>query len=97
MKKQNSKMINAKEHKLSTSIKFTIVAIVLIAVFCVALTPITLQNDTYYTIKIGETEFTCENGNNIESYEIEGFEGKITCPPYNRICSGTKLCNDRFL
>lgn len=54
MKKQNSKMINAKEHKLSTSIKFTIVAIVLIAVFCVALTPITLQNDTYYTIKIGE-------------------------------------------
>lgn len=54
MKKQNSKMINAKEYKLSTSIKFTIVAIVLIAVFCVALTPITLQNDTYYTIKIGE-------------------------------------------
>ena len=50
----------------------------------------------HYTIKIGETEFTCENGNNIESYEIEGFEGKITCPPYNRICSGTKLCNDLY-
>ena len=50
----------------------------------------------HYTIKIGETEFTCENGNNIESYEIEGFEGTITCPPYNRICSGTKLCNDLY-
>ena len=50
----------------------------------------------HYTIKIGETEFTCTNGNNIESYEIEGFEGKITCPPYNRICSGTKLCNDLY-
>ncbi len=33
---------------------FTVVAIILIAVFCVALTPVTLQNDTYYTIKIGE-------------------------------------------
>ena len=40
--------------KKNTGIKFTIIAIVLIAVFCVALTPITLQNDTYYTIKIGE-------------------------------------------
>ena len=50
----------------------------------------------HYTIKIGETEFTCTNGNNIESYEIEGFEGTITCPPYNRICSGTKLCNDLY-
>ncbi len=36
----------------------------------------------YYTIKIE----TCKNRNNIESNEIEGFEGKITCPPYNRIC-----------
>ena len=31
--------------KINTGIKFTIIAIVLIAVFCVALTPITLQND----------------------------------------------------
>ncbi len=43
-----------KNKKISTGIKFTIIAIVLIAVFCVALTPITLQNDTYYTIKVGE-------------------------------------------
>ena len=50
----------------------------------------------HYTIKIGETEFTCKNGNNIESYEIEGFEGTITCPPYDRICSGTELCNDLY-
>lgn len=54
MKKEKSKKVNAKKSKLSTSIKFTIVAVVLIAVFCVAITPITLQNDTYYTIKIGE-------------------------------------------
>lgn len=43
-----------KNKKINTGIKFTIIAIVLIAVFCVALTPITLQNDTYYTIKVGE-------------------------------------------
>ena len=53
-------------------------------------------HDIIYPIKNKETEFTCTNGNNIESYEIEGFEGKITCPPYNRICSGTKLCNDLY-
>ncbi len=40
--------------KISSNIKFMILAIVLIAIFCVALTPVTLQNDTYYTIKIGE-------------------------------------------
>lgn len=34
--------------------KFTILAIILIAIFSFAITPITLQNDTYYTIKIGE-------------------------------------------
>ena len=33
---------------------FTIIAIVLISIFCFAVAPITLQNDTYYTIKIGE-------------------------------------------
>ena len=40
--------------KVSNSTKFTILAIILIAIFCFALTPVTLQNDTYYTIKIGE-------------------------------------------
>ena len=33
---------------------FEIMAIVLIAIFCISLTPKTLQNDTFYTIKIGE-------------------------------------------
>ena len=40
--------------KLSNTFKFSLIAIVLIAVFCIAITPVTLQNDTYYTIKIGE-------------------------------------------
>ena len=40
--------------KVKNGIKFTIMAVVLIAIFCVALTPVTLQNDTFYTIKIGE-------------------------------------------
>ena len=43
-----------KKTKVNNGIKFTIVAVVLIALFCVAVSPVTLQNDTYYTIKIGE-------------------------------------------
>ena len=35
-------------------IRFTLLAIILITVFCFAITPVTFQNDTYYTIKIGE-------------------------------------------
>ena len=37
-----------------TKIRFNILAILLIAIFCFSITPITLQNDTFYTIKIGE-------------------------------------------
>ena len=49
-------LIKKKEKKtrVKPSIKFTIMAVILIAIFCLALTPVTLQNDTYYTIKIGE-------------------------------------------
>ena len=43
-----------KNKKISNSFKFTILAVILIAIFCVALTPVTLQNDTFYTIKVGE-------------------------------------------
>ena len=43
-----------------TKINFNIVAIVCIIVFCGVLAPITLQNDTFYTIKIGE--HILENG-----------------------------------
>ena len=39
---------------------FEIMAIILIAIFCISLTPRTLQNDTFYTIKIGE--HIIENG-----------------------------------
>lgn len=37
-----------------SSIRFTIMAVVLIAIFCFAISPVILQNDTFYTIKIGE-------------------------------------------
>lgn len=37
-----------------TKTKFNLIAIVCIIIFCFAITPITLQNDTFYTIKIGE-------------------------------------------
>lgn len=60
--------INKKQWKIklntNSNLKFTILAIVLIAVFCIALTPVTLQNDTFYTIKIGE--YILENGINMQ-------------------------------
>ena len=43
-----------KKAKIKSSTKFTIMAVVLIAIFCVSISPVTLQNDTFYTIKIGE-------------------------------------------
>ena len=46
--------------KNKKKICFEIMAIILIAIFCISLTPKTLQNDTYYTIKIGE--HIIENG-----------------------------------
>ena len=49
-KAQKSKIKNI----LNKSVIFTIIALILIAVFSIALTPVTFQNDTYYTIKIGE-------------------------------------------
>ena len=54
IKQKLAKKENVKENALSSNMKFTILAIILIAVFSFALTPITFQNDTYYTIKIGE-------------------------------------------
>lgn len=44
----------------NTKIKFTIMAILLITVFCIAIVPKSFQNDTFYTIKIGE--YILENG-----------------------------------
>ena len=45
--------MNTLEEK-KTNIKFDILAIVVIIILCFAIAPITLQNDTYYTLKIGE-------------------------------------------
>lgn len=36
------------------TIKFNILAICLIVLLAFAISPVTMQNDTYYTIKIGE-------------------------------------------
>ena len=56
MEKQliKNKEKKTKKSMIKASTKFTIMAVILIAIFCLALTPVTLQNDTYYTIKIGE-------------------------------------------
>lgn len=58
MKKLLNKNAKIKEKKEDSqkvkNIKFHILAIVCIIMFCVAISPVTLQNDTYYTIKIGE-------------------------------------------
>ena len=55
-KKQNnkSKEKNNLKKKKNININFVVIAIILIAIFCISVTPITFQNDTYYTIKIGE-------------------------------------------
>ena len=42
------------EEKKKISIKFNVLAIITIIIFCFALSPKTLQNDTFYTIKVGE-------------------------------------------
>ncbi len=60
MKKEKTieKTKQQEEKNLTTKNKsskiFFIVAIILIAMFSLALTPVTLQNDTYYTIEIGK-------------------------------------------
>lgn len=43
-----------------TKIKLNIIAVILIIIFAFAISPKTLQNDTYYTIEIGE--YILENG-----------------------------------
>ena len=54
MKKNENVNINKK------NIRFNILAILLIAIFCFAVSPVTLQNDTFYTIEIGK--HIIENG-----------------------------------
>ena len=40
--------------RIDNKILFGVIAILLIAIFSIAMTPVTFQNDTYYTIKVGE-------------------------------------------
>ena len=44
----------------SRNLRFHIIAILCILIFGIALTPRTFQNDTFYTIKIGE--YISQNG-----------------------------------
>ena len=53
LKDDKNKKVKLKK-KININVNFVVVAIVLIAIFCIAVTPVTFQNDTYYTIKIGE-------------------------------------------
>ena len=46
------------------------------------------------TIQINELYVVCpREGGNIK---VEGYDGYISCPDYNLICTGTVLCNDIF-
>ncbi len=48
------KKVKEGKNKLSIEIKFDIIAIISIIIFCISISPVSLQNDTFYTIKIGE-------------------------------------------
>lgn len=56
MKAKDSKVKKEKTKKpiLTKTARFTIMAVILIIIFSVALTPVTLQNDTFYSIKVGD-------------------------------------------
>ena len=58
MKTSEKKEVKKRERKEDPqrvkNIKFHILAIFCIILFCASICPVTLQNDTYYTIKIGE-------------------------------------------
>ena len=48
------------ETETKQKIRLNTMAIILIIILCIGISPKTLQNDTYYTIKIGE--YVLENG-----------------------------------
>lgn len=52
--KEQGKFKKIMKKEINVNVNFTIVAIILIAIFCICITPVTFQNDTFYTIKIGE-------------------------------------------
>lgn len=51
---KKSKKTNKLKKRININANFTVIAILLIIIFAVCITPVTFQNDTYYTIKIGE-------------------------------------------
>ena len=53
-KKVNKKKVQQEDSPKIQNTKFHILAIAAIIIFCISICPVTLQNDTYYTIKIGE-------------------------------------------
>ena len=61
----SNKTKNTEKNKKIVQIAFNILAIFCIAVFCFAITPKTFQNDTFYTIKMGQ---------NIRQYGIDGVD-----------------------
>ena len=48
------------EQETKKTVRFHIIAVLLIIIFCIGITPKTFQNDTFYTIKIGE--YVTKNG-----------------------------------
>lgn len=54
VKESNVTEVSKESLEKKVNIKFTIIAVLAIIIFSAVLVPITLQNDTYYTIKIGE-------------------------------------------
>ena len=54
MKNKDKKVLKRK------TLVFNILAIICIILFCIAISPVTMQNDTYYTVKIGKS--IMENG-----------------------------------
>ena len=54
VKESNVAEVSKESLEKKVNIKFTIIAVLAIIIFSAVLAPITLQNDTYYTIKIGE-------------------------------------------
>ena len=53
-KQKEKKKEKIEDSEKIRSIRFNILAVTCIILFCAVLAPITLQNDTFYTIKIGE-------------------------------------------
>lgn len=57
--------------KAKTNLKFNIVIILIITLFAIATIPRTLQEDTYYMIKVGE--YIVNNGMQVIDNRIEPF------------------------